>query len=393
MELKNSHDAMSSSRIERAPAGEVRLELTDGRFRAEIIESAGGDAPTYAFYLRRDGERTEASQYSPAADVVFKAPPLPGTYTAVAFRRHGDGSTDMLRSASLHVAAPKPGKRLELPEPARLDSLEAVEQQVALGGPARFDVRVQGLDYALLLGPRKPGGLFVILGGAVPDRRTITLPRFSRYSWVPDLPGTVLCVADPSLLLDADLRLGWYFGTLEHDGTATLATIVQHVARGLGVPADQITAYGSSGGGFAALQLAGRLGGGATAVAINAQTDVLKYGVRKSVAAFVNTCLHGLDEAAARERLDSRLSSLALWSGPQAASARCLLVQNSQDRHHFRTHFTPFAQQFGMPTDSDATSEDGRMATLLYSHPSGHAAEPREMLPRILGEAARLRRA
>lgn len=389
----NRDDAVptvATGAMDSLPPCRVGLLLIQNRLIAKVVaDPLPGRRVEYAFYLRRDGERIDNKAYGDLARVGFGAPARPGQYTVVAFRRVDGQPAGSFRSNRVLVTAPHANKpRLQLPPVERLTGLDALQARLAATLPARLDVEIDGLGLPLLIGPRKPGRLFVVLGGAVPDRET--LPRFSRFSWAEEFPGTLLCVADPTLNAHETLHLGWYFGSSQQDATRVIAAAVRRVAVALEMPTEQIVTYGSSGGGFAALQLAARLGDGATAVAINAQTEVLRYGVRRSVHAFVEACLGGVPESVAIARYGDRLSALELWSQPDVM-ARCVLVQNIQDKHHYQQHFVAFAQRFGLSTEHDDLRADGRMATLLYNHPSGHTAEPRQMLSSILACADKLR--
>ncbi len=393
----------------KTPAGEsggIVLTPSESGLVARV-EAAAMAAPTqFAFYLYRAGQRVATRWYADDATAVFPQATVPGRYAVTAFARPADGARPAWRigSAEWHLAsgpdgdtAARPGqapastgRRAQKMPPARpVDGLVELGQAIEPGAEQRLDVTLGDFVYPLLKHPVKGDAMFVVLGGAVPDRATIELPRFNRFTWRDDFPGTLVCIADPTLTLDPALRLGWYVGSADDDVTEGLARIVEKLADLLGIRLENVYTYGSSGGGFAALQLAARLGRGVTAVAINAQTQVLDYSVRRSVEQFLAASLGGMPAAQARQRFATRLSALEAWQQPAAAGARCLLVQNLDDPHHHERHFKPFCQRFGI--EPDGQSADGRMGSMLYRHDDGHAAEPRPMLGAILERAFRLR--
>jgi hypothetical protein len=147
------------------------------------------------------------------------------------------------------------------------------ERTLILHGP---NWRFPALYYA----GKEQQRLFVMLSAAI-DRTKHSLPVFNRLTWAEagKFPGHVLCVADPTLELHDAMKLGWYLGTGEHDATEELSWFIRDFAAALGIPDGRIVIWGSSGGGFGALALASRIEK-ATAVAVNAQTDI--FGMKLS---------------------------------------------------------------------------------------------------------------
>ena len=263
-------------------------------------------------------------------------------------------------------------------ERARFDRVESV----ALGRlkRGRFRVDADGGRFDCVLS-RGRGRLFVLLSGGSNRGPGVELPRFQRWKWARDFPGHVLLVADPTLHLADDLGLGWYVGPAESDWTRTLARLVSRVADELDVPSEEVVYYGSSSGGFAAIAAACRTTASG-AIAINPQTDVLRYhpvAVRRLLdACFPGTSAEDFPESVHRERL------LATGICDTSPGRRIVIAQNVEDRVHFELHFTPFCEHFGIPTDG-GLSPDGTKASLLFENERGHvAAEPREILPRLL---------
>lgn len=372
-----------------APTTTIRLAAEGDTLRAVIDDPTAAADTRYAVYLLRNGERVAVRGYAAEREARFPGPLAHGSYTATAFCH--DVGTDTRRKAysdKVSIArAPLPPQRRssDIPPPTAVASIDALAASLRPDRIQRLDVGVGPLTYNLLTSKQRPGRLFVLLRGAEPDRHTVQLPRFSRFSWRERFPGTVLCIADPTLYLDEDLKLGWYFGAPDHDVVGHLARIVEVVCTRLGQPVSDAVFYGSSGGGFAALQIAARLGRGATAVAVNPQTDVLKYTVPRSVEAFLRVCTGGLTKERAWRRFGPRVSALEAWQIDPAGEARCLIVQNIVDREHYNAHFRPFAELFALP--DNGRSPDGRMASIIYDHPSGHAAEPDELVPKIIETA------
>lgn len=362
----------------------VRLDVEAGALVARVDAQGLPAGAEFAFYLLRDGQRVETRWYTGEPFARFATAPDASQFRAIGFvRSPPDGPPAVAAAAQVAQAAP-----------VTRCGLAGLRGALRASGPQRLDVAVPGSPFVfpVHLQPHRVRHLFVALAGAVPDRSTVSLPRFVRRSQAADLPGSLACIADPTLTLGASIRLGWYFGNAAHDATAAMARVVLAIADALDVPPDEITAYGSSGGGFAAMQLAARLGDGATAIAINAQTDALRYAVDATVDEFLAVCADGMSRRDALARFPERLRLVDAWRAPSAHGARALLVQNRLDSHHFRRHFAPFVSAFGVP-DSGGSSADGRIGALVYEAPNRHGMEPRSLLPTILARAASLRRA
>src|SRR5699024_3475519 len=99
--------------------------------------------------------------------------------------------------------------------------------------------------------------LTVLFHGAV-DRAKMRLPIFLRWRYQLDLGlCPALAVADPTLDLSAAMRFGWYLGTEHDELTPPIAMAFRRTAESLGVR--RVVLAGSSGGGFAALQVGSML--------------------------------------------------------------------------------------------------------------------------------------
>ncbi len=148
----------------------------------------------------------------------------------------------------------------------------------ALGLPlrpkGRFVVNCDGVPFHAYFQRTQHKRLFVLLDGAVGEDRSI--PQFERRSWAGLMPGSILCVSDPTLELSDQLSMGWYIGTQNKDYTAQMAQLVEKVATELGLSRSDVVFYASSGGGFASLMCA-RLLPGSKCILVNPHIDVLKH--------------------------------------------------------------------------------------------------------------------
>lgn len=243
--------------------------------------------------------------------------------------------------------------------------------------PTMYQEVRDGFIYDFLVTP-KPGArtLFVIFSGDA-LRSKNNPPVFQRWSWHPFFPGTCLYISDPSLHLHADMGLAWYVGTAGHDAMRHIATLVQEVASLSG--ATKIVSYGSSGGGFAALNLA-RYMPDVIPVAVNPQVDITRYKNR-AVELFLATCF-GVDSR--EEALEQHQSRVSLIGNVDWMLGRKIVyAQNTEDVHHFKDHYRILSKR--LEASAAKSGRDNTMSSILFEKEGGHKkAESQEVFERII---------
>lgn len=150
----------------------------------------------------------------------------------------------------------------------------------------RFNFHVGTVRVSALLWCRHVpvGRLVIAFNGAV--RRTPGKdPQeiFQRRTWVNDIEADILFLADPTLQADNRISIGWGQGTPGHYANPALAQTARFVAECLNIPPAARLYFGTSAGGFQALQAAAR-DEGCRALVNNPQIDWTKY-----MPTFVNT--------------------------------------------------------------------------------------------------------
>lgn len=227
--------------------------------------------------------------------------------------------------------------------------------------------------------------LFVVLNGAL-DRDTNDFFVYHRYSWHPLFSGHVLYISDPTLSKYGKygLRLAWYMGDRYTPLYPCLKEFIEQVAESLNLPLNRVVFYGSSGGGFSAIQLASYLGGDSLAVSINPQTNILKYEEDK-VYQFLKYTLSATMEERQILSLNYRFNAI---EHVKLNNTKVLYIQNSKDNFHVKNHFEPFIKELGVTnwqkTYSIDTENSSRIQVLWYNHESGHGAELKESFPEIM---------
>lgn len=220
--------------------------------------------------------------------------------------------------------------------------------------------------------------LFVLFSGDA-LRAKNNPPVFQRWSWSRFFPGHCLFVSDPALYASDKISLAWYSGARDCDYLKVIACIVDEVCARLAVSADSVYAYGSSGGGFAAIRLLHFLHK-ANAIAINPQTRVCEYEYR-SVERYLSALLGASGRNEGEEKFAERLN---LCKYAKFLKGRKIFyVQNEADVHHVNMHYQPFCEALGFQAEHDLNHK--HFKRYHFSHPDGHKrAEPPEVFLEIV---------
>lgn len=192
--------------------------------------------------------------------------------------------------------------------------------------------------------------LVVGLHGA--SNRDKPLPRFEWFRTLRTTEFSSMYFSDATLYLDPRVQLAWYTGWLELDLYPLIAEWTRRAAEAVG--ATKVLFLGSSGGGFAALQVSAHLPG-SMAMPFSAQTSIANYLVGGSLSAQrgymravmphlippegIYSLEHGVDYF---ESLGERVSPLQRYQ--RAQENYVFYVQNKNDTSHFKQHYLPFRE-------------------------------------------------
>ena len=180
-------------------------------------------------------------------------------------------------------------------------------------------------------------------------RKQYKLPRFERLATLGESPYSSMYFSDPSLQLDRKLELAWFIGPQGMDVHELCARWIRTAADQLGC--SKVIVSGSSGGGFAALQVSTFLDD-AVALAFNPQTELDQYFVKgdptrvSAQSAFLRAVypdLYREIKDTLPTRWGDRLGQLASARTKYKAKVpnRVVYCTSPSDFHH-EQHFLPF---------------------------------------------------
>ena len=173
--------------------------------------------------------------------------------------------------------------------------------------------------------------IIILFNGALTPAKVDTEGAvFQRWSWAKQFRHPVISIADPLTIGEANLVLAWYLGAQGRNALPEiLAPIISEIRDK--TPNVRIIGIGSSGGGFAAIggTLLGHLD---EAIAMNPQTDAMRFEVKSAVSAFRTARNNAPCDSDLKSYDFSRLRPGALVT----------YLQNLQDKHHADEHYKPF---------------------------------------------------
>lgn len=255
--------------------------------------------------------------------------------------------------------------------------LHETEQLEAQGVKRRETFDGRHLDSLLI--DNQSEALIVTFHGAL-DRNLWSIPRYERLRTTNKFGHSMLFFSDPGLWADETLELSWYAGWEGFDLFPVLAERSLEAAQEVGAP--RIIFTGSSGGGFAALQVSA-LVPGSTCVPFNPQTSIHGYlAGGKSYAAqqkFVSVFYPHVTE-------DNLLTD---WTRPYGAKMsplityaagprnRVLYADNVNDFHHDQ-HLAPLKAVIHEPTEFRVHTYEGC---------TGHAPPSPEQFSAVMKDA------
>lgn len=180
--------------------------------------------------------------------------------------------------------------------------------------------------------------LVVFLQGAI-DREKLSPPIYHRWSWHKEIDSNVLCINDPLLNKNDDLRIGWYAGTKNFEYIRKYSKLILKIIDDLSIDRNKLMFYGSSAGGFAAIQFGVAIRN-STVVVNNPQTCILDY-YETHVDDYLKVAFPDNSKEDVRKLFGKRLDLKELIAN-STHIPDIHYYQNLADSFHYKNHFIPF---------------------------------------------------
>ena len=226
--------------------------------------------------------------------------------------------------------------------------------------PENCSVSIDGWQFDLFFNRINVEKLYVVLSGS--RKADDPLPLFKRWSWNAAFDGSVLYISDPMFYKFEDCALGWYFGSEEFNIYTYIRKIIDILKKKYAF--QHIIFYGSSGGGFAALQAAAYCED-SLAIAINPQIYINRYPYYAR--AFKRTTGIDLDlpDKYNRNKIDGLLKN---------SSSKFLIIQNASDKHGCTAHIFPLLQKYNIKPKYGLQKHDN-IYLWIYDAIGGHDSQ------------------
>ncbi|EHS7182862.1 glycosyl transferase [Staphylococcus pseudintermedius] len=252
--------------------------------------------------------------------------------------------------------------KLDFDTMTKEDLLKANNQKVKL--------IVDEIDFYIFINI-KPNNqrLLVHTNGAINIKKSQP-PVFLRNSWRDDFDANCLFIDDRTIH-DSEVNLGWGLGTKERHYVNDYARISQKVSQLLNVEDNQVTYYGSSGGGFVSILLA-TLHNHSRAIVNNPQTYVHRYRKKNVVDAY-QVVFEDMEFEAVNKMYANRVSSTSLMKKCNRVP-EILYVQNRLSDEDMENHMIPFIRML-----DKYQLDSSKINFLLYNDKkSGHNPLPKD---------------
>lgn len=208
-------------------------------------------------------------------------------------------------------------------------------------GKNLYLVNEGGVDFDFYLHRKteKANRLHVVLPGAGAWRPGQV--TYARQDWSDRFQNSHFAsICDPTVTPENKLMLGWFQHSASFDCQAALSKCILRLSRALGIASANVTIFGSSGGGFSALQMHKYLPY-ATIIAINPQIQIQKFKNHNLFTNMLQLCYPEETEESAVLKYRARMVV-----EPQLAARKApiFIFQNLYDPSHLKGHVLPMLE-------------------------------------------------
>lgn len=242
-----------------------------------------------------------------------------------------------------------------------------------------FVIRHRDVSFDCLMTPydiNTADSLFVIFSGARTVKNGVIvdqLPIFKRWSYYEFTDSIVLNIADPMFHKHGNLALGWYYGSKTESYIEYLAKIIEYVCNTLNIKHEKLFLFGSSGGGYVALQLSMYLKN-ANHIAINPQIFLDKFSYSKEFCRQTGINLTEKDPYRRNETIDIIKEKIL------SNDSKFLILQNLQEKRDCEEHIFPLLKNLGIQKLHLGLNEYQNLLFWLYSCVGGHNTQGDQLI-------------
>lgn len=235
--------------------------------------------------------------------------------------------------------------------------------------PHKFNININAWTFDCLFNFINNHKLYIILSGYKNAKDSV--PLFKRWSWNYAFDGSVLYISDPMLRKYKNLSLGWYYGSSNDCLYEYISNIVRIINKKFNFTHNIF--YGSSGGGYAALQASTYMEN-TFSVAINPQIDIKNFSYTNAFITCTGINLYENDKFD-RNNLINRLVH---------SKSNFLIIQNDTDSVHVINHLIPLMKKYAMQPQYGIQKNKNLFVWLYHAFENHNAQENKIILQFIL---------
>ncbi|MGE6593453.1 glycosyl transferase family 2 [Bacillus mycoides] len=189
-------------------------------------------------------------------------------------------------------------------------------------------------EFVIRIQPESPN--VIILGSGASENQQP--PIFQRYTWMEDFEDSLIFYNDPTLYL-GEINLGWGLGTIGRHYLNEIAIILEEIINKIHVTKENVLFYGSSGGGFMSLILAGYIKG-SLALVNNPQT-ILTNWYTEPIKQVFNLSYPNLSIEEIEKLFAERINVIAFYNKIKYVP-HIYYLQNIAAEFDMKNHLEPF---------------------------------------------------
>lgn len=252
----------------------------------------------------------------------------------------------------------------------QIDFAEFDSLYIPLDVPVILEINWRGVSYEFLIKLKSGEKNMLILGsgGGANMEMPNGPPYFQRHSWMDDFKDSVIYYNDPTLYL-GKLPLGWGQGTAERFYLEEIALILLKLFKKIQYETKDVVFYGSSGGGFMSMILAGYIRG-SKALVNNPQTCLTRW-LKTPVQSVFNLSYQGLTTEEVINRFGNRINVVQFFKSRKYVP-EIYYLQNGACEFDVTNHLIPFLDEL-QHMDEKYEVKNVKI-DLYYNKKMGHAA-------------------
>jgi len=227
--------------------------------------------------------------------------------------------------------------------------------------PFILTVNWDNVKYEFLIRANSSSNELLVFGSGAYDPAKMKPPIFQRHSWTEHFDSNMIYYNDPTLYL-GQMSLGWGHGNDDTFFLEKIAKVIEKLMIKMSVNAEDTLFYGSSGGGFMSMILAGYIKG-SKALVNNPQTIIPNY-YQTHVNRLLEAAHPSLPTEESAKKYVTRLNVLEFFKEINYMPY-IFYLQNTACNHDVVKHFMPFVR--GLNTLKDSLTYD-RLTIELYSN-------------------------